>query len=104
MMHRAGLLTSWSEPTRAPAIDLIKDVESTTGYRPLFVISKAESTARMAATSVTRRSAPAAGWGASLTSPGEPVDPAAAVDHPDTRRGISASLAALTAIGRALSR
>lgn len=54
MIGRAGLLTTWPEATRAPAIDLIKDVEPTTGYLPLYVVSKAESTARMAASAVTK--------------------------------------------------
>ncbi len=54
MLGRHGLLTAWPEETRKPAIDLVKDVEPTTGYGPLYQISDMEATARMAATERTK--------------------------------------------------
>ncbi|MFC3690480.1 formate dehydrogenase subunit alpha [Aquipuribacter hungaricus] len=54
MLGRAGLATGWPDEVRSPAIDLVKAVEPTTGYLPLYVLSKAESAARRAATSVTK--------------------------------------------------
>lgn len=54
MIGRAGLLSGWPEPVRQKAIDLVKDVEPTTGYLPLYDISNAEAAARMAATTVTK--------------------------------------------------
>ncbi len=54
MLGRHGLFTDWPEETRTLAIDLVKDVEPTTGYLPLYDVSKAEATARMGATSKTK--------------------------------------------------
>lgn len=54
MIGRAGLLSGWPEPVRQKAIDLVKDVEPTTGYLPLYDISNAEAAARMAAATVTK--------------------------------------------------
>lgn len=54
MLGRHGLFTDWPEETRRPAIDLVKDVEPTTGYGPLYAISDAEATAREAATAKTK--------------------------------------------------
>ncbi|CAN5251933.1 formate dehydrogenase subunit alpha [soil metagenome] len=54
MLGRHGLFTDWPEETRAPAIDLVKDVEPTTGYLPLYALSNAESVARMAVTKTTK--------------------------------------------------
>ncbi len=54
MLGRHGLVTDWPEETRELAIDLVKEVEPTTGYIPLYEISKAESAARMAATGKTK--------------------------------------------------
>lgn len=50
MLGRHGLMTDWPTETRELAIDLVKDVEPTTGYLPLYDISKAEAAARMAVT------------------------------------------------------
>lgn len=54
MLGRHGLFTDWPDETRAPAIDLVKDVEPTTGYLPLYALSNAEATARAAATRTTK--------------------------------------------------
>ena len=54
MLGRHGLMTDWPDETRSLAIDLVKDVEPTTGYGPLYEISKAEAAARMAATDKTK--------------------------------------------------
>ncbi|MGB3771141.1 MAG: formate dehydrogenase subunit alpha [Rhodococcus sp. (in: high G+C Gram-positive bacteria)] len=54
MLGRHGLMTDWPDAAREPAIDLVKAVEPTTGYLPLYAISKAESVARMAATDTTK--------------------------------------------------
>ncbi len=54
MLGRHGLLTSWPDETREPAIQLVKDVEPTTGYGPLFEISTMEASARQAATKRTK--------------------------------------------------
>lgn len=54
MLGRAGLFTGWPEQARQPTIDLVKAVEPTTGFLPLYVLSNAESQARMAATTVTK--------------------------------------------------
>jgi formate dehydrogenase major subunit len=54
MLGRAGLLTSLPDAVRAPAIDLVKAVEPTTGLLPLFAVSALEATARQADTRVTK--------------------------------------------------
>ncbi|GAB3248618.1 formate dehydrogenase subunit alpha [Alteromonas gracilis] len=54
MLGRAGLMTDWPEDTRQIAIDLVKDVEPTTGFGPLYKISEAESKARKAVTRKTK--------------------------------------------------
>ncbi|MBS45918.1 MAG: formate dehydrogenase subunit alpha [Nocardioides sp.] len=54
MLGRAGLMTDWPEQTREPAIAMVKDVEPTTGYEPLYLLSDLEATARMAATDTTK--------------------------------------------------
>ncbi len=54
MLGRHGLFTDWPTDTREEAIDLVKAVEPTTGYLPLYALSKAESTARQAVTKVTK--------------------------------------------------
>lgn len=54
MLGRAGLFTGWPDETRSPAIDIVKDIEPTTGYLPLYALSKLESTARGAASKVTK--------------------------------------------------
>ncbi len=50
MLGRAGLLTDWTQDTRERAIELVKDVEPTTGYGPLYALSDAEALARQAVT------------------------------------------------------
>lgn len=54
MLGRHGLFTTWPEETREPAIDIVKGVEPTTGYLPLYALSDAEATARQAVTDVTK--------------------------------------------------
>ncbi len=54
MLGRHGLFTDWPEGTREQAIDLVKDVEPTTGYLPLYALSNAEATARQAVTKQTK--------------------------------------------------
>ena len=54
MLGRAGLLTDWPEDTWRASIDLVKAVEPTTGYGPLYSLSDAEATARQAATKRTK--------------------------------------------------
>ncbi len=54
MLGRHGLFTDWPEEARSGAIDLVKAVEPTTGYLPLYVLSNAEATARQAVTSQTK--------------------------------------------------
>ena len=54
MVGRAGLFTDWPEDTWHASIDLVKAVEPTTGYGPLYALSDAEATARQAATERTK--------------------------------------------------
>ncbi len=53
-LGRTGLATGWPEDVRQPSIDLVKDVEPTTGYLPLYALSKAEAAARVEVTNVTK--------------------------------------------------
>jgi formate dehydrogenase major subunit len=54
MLGRHGLFTDWPDDTRERAIDLVKEVEPTTGYLPLYALSDAEATARRAATTTSK--------------------------------------------------
>lgn len=54
MLGRHGLFTAWPDDVRTMAIDLVKDVEPTTGYAPLYSLSHAEAKARMATTKRTK--------------------------------------------------
>lgn len=54
MLGRHGLFTDWPEQTRERAIDLVKEVEPTTGYLPLYVLSNAEAAARQSVTKQTK--------------------------------------------------
>ena len=54
MLGRHGLMTDWPGDVRKLAVDLVKDVEPTTGYDPLYALSDAEAEARMAATKKTK--------------------------------------------------
>ncbi|WP_238443124.1 formate dehydrogenase subunit alpha [Salsipaludibacter albus] len=54
MVGRAGLFTGLPQSFREPAIDLVKAAESETGLLPLFELSRAEASARMADTEVTK--------------------------------------------------
>ena len=54
MLGNHGLFTDWPDPVRAQAVDLVKEVEPTTGYGPLYSLSDAEATARMATTTRTK--------------------------------------------------
>ena len=54
MVGRAGLFTGMPQELREPSIDLVKGIEPTTGLLPLYELSKAEATARMGDTRVTK--------------------------------------------------
>ncbi len=54
MLGRHGLATDWPTEVRQQAIDLVKDVEPTTGYLPLYALSNAEAKARMSVTKKTK--------------------------------------------------
>ncbi len=54
MLGRHGLFTGWSQETTDRAIDLVKDIEPTTGYLPLYALSDLEATARSAVTQRTK--------------------------------------------------
>lgn len=54
MLGRAGLMTDWPGDVRELAIDLVKDVEPTTGYGPLYALSDLEASARRAVTRSTK--------------------------------------------------
>ncbi|QWC84656.1 formate dehydrogenase subunit alpha [Nocardioidaceae bacterium] len=54
MVGRHGLMTDWPEETRELAIDLVKDVEPTIGYGPLYEVSRLESKARMSTIDKTK--------------------------------------------------
>ncbi|GGF45490.1 putative oxidoreductase YjgC [Marmoricola endophyticus] len=54
MLGKHGLMTDWPGDVRKLAIDLVKDVEPTTGYLPLYALSDAEAKARMSVNDVTK--------------------------------------------------
>ena len=54
MLGRHGLFTAWPGDVREQAIDLVKAIEPTTGYGPLYAVSDAEAKARTATTSRTK--------------------------------------------------
>jgi formate dehydrogenase major subunit len=54
MVGRAGLFTDWPQDVFQEAVGLVKAVEPTTGYLPLYAVSELESAAREAATTKTK--------------------------------------------------
>ena len=54
MLGRHGLFTEWPDDVRELAIDVVKDVEPTTGYGPLYQLSDLEATARQGVTKRTK--------------------------------------------------
>jgi formate dehydrogenase major subunit len=54
MLGRHGLFTDWPGDVRDLAIDVVKEVEPTTGYGPLYALSDLEATARMSTTRRTK--------------------------------------------------
>ena len=53
-LGRSGLMTDWPGDVRQMAIQMVKDVEPTTGYGPLYELSHAEAEARTAVTDQTK--------------------------------------------------